>query len=53
MDSTKLSIAGMFGCVAAISSLQRPSADIVENVFGLAGSKAAGSMQFLENGSWN
>lgn len=45
--------AGIFGCVAAISSLRHLSADVVENAFGLAGSKAAGSMQFLENGSWN
>ena len=45
--------AGIFGCVAGISSLRGLSAIIVENAFGLAGSKAAGSMQFLENGSWN
>ena len=45
--------AGIFGCVAGISSLKGLSAATVENAFGLAGSKAAGSMQFLENGSWN
>ena len=45
--------AGIFGCVAAISSLRVLPAKTVEMAFGLAGSKAAGSMQFLENGSWN
>jgi 2-methylcitrate dehydratase PrpD len=45
--------AGIFGAVAAISVLKRLPADMVEMAFGLAGSKAAGSMQYLENGSWN
>lgn len=45
--------AGIFGAVAAISVLKRLPADIIEMAFGLAGSKAAGSMQYLENGSWN
>jgi 2-methylcitrate dehydratase PrpD len=45
--------AGIFGAVAAISVLKRLSADVIEMAFGLAGSKAAGSMQYLENGSWN
>ena len=45
--------AGIFGCVAAISSLRVLPSRTVEMAFGLAGSKAAGSMQFLENGSWN
>ena len=45
--------AGIFGCVAAISSLRGLPSRTVEMAFGLAGSKAAGSMQFLENGSWN
>lgn len=45
--------AGIFGAVAAISVLKQLPADIVEMAFGLAGSKAAGSMQYLENGSWN
>ncbi|EME42985.1 hypothetical protein DOTSEDRAFT_131534 [Dothistroma septosporum NZE10] len=45
--------AGIFGAVAAIASLKRLSAEVVEMAFGLAGSKAAGSMQYLENGSWN
>ncbi|KIV90600.1 hypothetical protein PV10_07886 [Exophiala mesophila] len=45
--------AGIFGAVATISVLKNLSADVIENAFGLAGSKAAGSMQYLENGSWN
>ena len=45
--------AGIFGCVAAVSSLRALPSRTVEMAFGLAGSKAAGSMQFLENGSWN
>ena len=45
--------AGVFGAVAAIASLKRLSADVVEMAFGIAGSKAAGSMQYLDNGSWN
>ena len=45
--------AGIFGCVAAISSLRGLPSRTVEMAIGLAGSKAAGSMQFLENGSWN
>jgi 2-methylcitrate dehydratase PrpD len=45
--------AGIFGAVAAISVLKQLPAEIVEMAFGLAGSKAAGSMQYLANGSWN
>jgi 2-methylcitrate dehydratase PrpD len=47
------STAGIFGAVATISVLRGLSSQTVENAFGLAGSKAAGSMQYLENGSWN
>lgn len=47
------STAGIFGCVAAIASLQKLPAAVIETAFGMAGSKASGSMQFLENGSWN
>ncbi|KIY01628.1 uncharacterized protein Z520_03180 [Fonsecaea multimorphosa CBS 102226] len=47
------STAGIFGAVATIAVLKGLSVEIVENAFGLAGSKAAGSMQYLENGSWN
>lgn len=45
--------AGIFGAVAAISKIKRLSPQCIENAFGLALSKAAGSMQFLDNGSWN
>ena len=47
------STAGIFGAVAAIAVLKRLSASTIENAFGLALSKAAGSMQYLENGSSN
>lgn len=45
--------AGIFGAIAAIAVLKRMSAQTIEMAFGLAGSKAAGSMQYLDNGSWN
>ncbi|KAH9842262.1 Cis-aconitate decarboxylase [Teratosphaeria destructans] len=45
--------AGIFGAIAAIAVLKGLSIEVVEHAFGLAGSKAAGSMQYLENGSWN
>ncbi|KAK4546817.1 hypothetical protein LTR36_001549 [Oleoguttula mirabilis] len=47
------STAGIFGAVAAISVLKHLPTETVEMAFGLAGSKAAGSMQYLDNGSWN
>ena len=47
------STAGIFGAVAAISVLRRLPTETIEMAFGLAGSKAAGSMQYLDNGSWN
>ena len=46
-------IAGIFGSIAAIAVLKRLSTETIEMAFGLAGSKAAGSMQYLDNGSWN
>jgi 2-methylcitrate dehydratase PrpD len=45
--------AGIFGAVAAIMKIKGANAAAVEAAFGLAGSKAAGSQQFLENGAWN
>ena len=45
--------AGIFGSVAAISVLKRLPSTIIEMAFGFAGSKAAGSMQYLDNGSHN
>lgn len=47
------SIAGIFGAVAAIAVLKKLSSEIIQDAWGLAGSKAAGSMQYLDNGSWN
>ncbi|KIX93458.1 uncharacterized protein Z520_10878 [Fonsecaea multimorphosa CBS 102226] len=47
------SITGIFGAIATIAKLKSLEAGVVEMAFGLAGSKAAGSMQYLENGSWN
>ena len=47
------STAGIFGAVATFAVLKRLPVETVENAFGLAGSKAAGLMQYLENGSWN
>ncbi|KAI1323117.1 2-methylcitrate dehydratase [Xylariaceae sp. FL0255] len=45
--------AGIFGAVAVISKIKGLSLSQVKDAFGLAHSKAAGSMQFLDNGSWN
>ena len=45
--------AGIFGAIAAVGKVKNLSSDVIETAFGIAGSKAAGSMQFLENGSWN
>ena len=47
------STAGIFGAVAAISVLKKLDAKTVGMAFGLAGSRAAGSMQYLDNGSHN
>lgn len=47
------STAGIFGAVATIAVLKNLPVNTIENAFGLAGSKTAGSMQYLENGSWN
>ncbi len=47
------SVSGIFGAVAAIGKLRRFDAATLENAFGLALSKAAGSMQYLDNGAWN
>jgi 2-methylcitrate dehydratase PrpD len=44
---------GLYGSIAAIAKLRNASQQVVEDAFGLAVSKAAGSMQWLENGAWN
>jgi len=46
-------VAGIFGAVAALGSLKRLDADTIERAFGLAGSLASGSMQYIESGAWN
>jgi 2-methylcitrate dehydratase PrpD len=46
------SVAGIFGSVAACSALRGLDADTTVSAFGLALSKAAGSMQYLANGAW-
>ena len=47
------STAGIFGAVAAIAVLKGLSADKIAMAFGLADSRASGTMQYLDNGSWN
>src|SRR5690606_20136429 len=44
---------GVRGSTAAGANLLGLSAEQLEHAFGVNGSQAAGSMQFLENGSWN
>ncbi len=45
--------AGTFGAAAAAGRLFGLDADAMENAFGVAGSQASGSLQFLINGAWN
>ena len=47
------SVAGIFGAVAAAGRLRGLDGATIENAFGLAGSMAAGSMQYMANGAWN
>ncbi len=47
------STAGIFGAVGTVSVLKQLSASTIAHAFGLAGSRAAGSMQYLDNGSHN
>ena len=47
------SVAGIFGAVAAVGKLRAFDSQTIESAFGLALSKAAGSMQYLANGAWN
>ncbi|MDX1745835.1 MAG: MmgE/PrpD family protein [Halobacteriales archaeon] len=44
---------GTFGATAAAGVVAGLSAEEFENAFGLNGSQAAGSLQFLSNGAWN
>ncbi|KAI7254716.1 hypothetical protein KC345_g11229, partial [Hortaea werneckii] len=47
------STAGIFGAIATLSRLLQLSHAETVAAFGLAGSRAAGSMQYLANGAWN
>ncbi|MBV8602553.1 MAG: MmgE/PrpD family protein [Candidatus Eremiobacteraeota bacterium] len=44
---------GTFGATAAVANVAEAGAHVLENAFGINGSQAAGSLQFLENGAWN
>lgn len=46
-------VAGLFGAVAAAGRLRGLDSDMIASAFGIALSKAAASMQYLENGAWN
>jgi 2-methylcitrate dehydratase PrpD len=46
-------IAGTFGALAAAGRVRSVSAGQLDAAFGLAGSMAAGSMQYLASGAWN
>lgn len=43
---------GVFGAIAAAARLKGLSADQLVNAFGIAGSQAAGSIEFLTDGAW-
>lgn len=45
--------AGVFGAAAAAARLYGLTVEEIGFAFGVAGSQAAGSLQFLENGAWN
>ncbi|KAF2096123.1 2-methylcitrate dehydratase [Rhizodiscina lignyota] len=47
------STCGIFGAVSTIAVMKHLDAKTIDMAFGIAGSKAAGSMQYLDNGSWN
>ena len=44
---------GTFGAIAAAGVVAGLSVAEFEDAFGIGGSQAAGSLQFLENGAWN
>jgi len=45
--------AGTYGAAAAAAKLYKLSAEQIVSAFGVSGSQAAGSLQFLINGAWN
>jgi 2-methylcitrate dehydratase PrpD len=47
------SVAGVFGAAAAGAQLLELAEEEIGSAFGLAGSMACGSMQYLASGSWN
>lgn len=47
------STTGVFGATAAGACIAGLTIRELENAFGMNGSQAAGSMQYLENGAWN
>lgn len=44
---------GLYGSIASICKLRKSPQRVVHNAFGIALSKTAGSMQFMEDGCWN
>lgn len=46
-------VAGVFGASATAAKLAGFSADQIENLFGVVGSMASGSLQCFVNGGWN
>lgn len=47
------STCGVYGATAAACMLHDASAATIETGFGVNGSQSSGTLQFLENGSWN
>ena len=47
------STCGVYGATAAGCMLKGASAGTIETAFGVNGSQSSGTLQFLENGSWN
>lgn len=46
-------VAGVFGAAATVGKLAGFNAGQIENLFGVVGSMASGSLQCFENGGWN
>lgn len=46
-------VLGAYGAAAAAGRIAGLNADQMETLFGLTGSVASGSMQYLDNGAWN